>query len=81
VAVEKEDCRQGLALGGDRDPVVFGDVGQKAVEVVAVEIARVAAVALDVAADPPRVGLLGSNRVVADPDLRSDAVHEAPGAP
>ncbi len=80
VAVEEENGGQGLALGRDRDPVVLGEVGQKPVEIAAVEIARVAAVKLDVAADPACVGLFGSDRVVADADFGNDPVHEAPGA-
>jgi len=77
VAIEKEDRRQGLALGRDGDPVVLGEVGQESVAVVAVEVARVAAVEPDVAADPGGVGLLGADRVVGDAELGAHAIHEA----
>ncbi len=57
------------------------EIGEESVEVVAVEVTRVVPVELDVTADPGGVGLLGTDGVVADPELGADAVHEAPGAP
>jgi hypothetical protein len=50
VAVEKEDRGQRLTLSGNGDAAFLGKMGEEAVEVVAVEVARVAAVELDVAA-------------------------------
>ena len=81
MAVEEEDRRQRLALGGDGDSPHLRQIGQKSVEVVTIEVSRVAAVELDVASDPGGVCLFGADRVVADAELGSDPVHQAPGAP
>ena len=80
LTIEEKDRGQRLALGRDRDPSLDREVGKEAVEVVAVEIAWVAAVELDIAADPGGVGFLGADGVVADPDFGSDPIHETPGA-
>jgi hypothetical protein len=69
MAVEKEDRRKRLALGRYGHPALHGEVGEEAVEVVSVELARGPPVKLDVAADPGGVGLLGTDGVVADLDL------------
>ena len=55
----------------------LGKMGEEAVEVAAVEIARVAAVELNVSTNPGGIGLLGPDRVVAHSDLGPDPVHEA----
>jgi hypothetical protein len=76
-----EDGRQRLALGGDCDSAFLGEMGEVTVEVIAIEIPRVAAVERDVAADPGGVGLFGSEGVVTNSKLGTNPIQEAPGMP
>ncbi len=81
VAVEEEDRGQRLPLGGNGHSTLLGEMGEEAVEVVAVEVARVAMMKLHVAAYSGGISLLGADGVMANTKLGTYPVEEPLRAP
>ncbi len=76
VAVEEEDGAQRLTLGGGSDVLLYGKVGEEAIDLVGFELFRMTAGVGEESADPSEVCLFGADGVVADADRGTHAVEE-----
>jgi len=78
LTVEKEDRGEGLSLGGGRDIPVDGELREELVDLFGSHSRGVGLVVeADVAADPLNVRLLGSDRVVTNPNGVAQLVEKA----
>lgn len=79
LAVEKQQCGQGMVLGGRGHAALGGQGGKKRLDLRRAHVDRVAlAVEQDEALDPVAIGLLGAQAVVTGADGRAHLV-EQPG--
>jgi len=78
LAVEEEQGREGLGLGGCGDVAMRGEVGEEAVDVALAELAWIgAAEEAEVALRPHDVGVLGPLAEMADADDAAQVVEQA----
>ena len=75
--VEKEQCAEGLVLGGGGDIAFHGQVGEKGLDFWGAHLGGVAdIVEVDVALDPIDIGFFGADGVVFEADGISHLVEQ-----